>query len=212
MSVEIDVDVVNFTGTLSKVTTASDGSVVIQSGSQSSGESAVFVLGTDGSLGTTTDPIPSVAASKMSCSTAPASASDVVNKAALDAAIAGVSSSAPAPTTPAVSDSGWVAPTMIGTWVNNGNTALQNQAPAGYRKIGNRVQLRGLIKNPNATGAISANLFRLPAGFYPGRQVILLANNYDKPVSIKIQTDGYVYVIAADPTWLSLDNVSFLVD
>lgn len=113
---------------------------------------------------------------------------------------------------PAVQDTGWIDATLIGTWQWYGNAPVQTQAKAGYRKIGNRVQLRGTIKNPGLSGYNNSNIFKLPSGFYPGRQVSLLVNNVDKFCSAKIQTDGWVYLVGVDATWVTLDNISFLVD
>lgn len=157
---------------------ASDGSLILQTGDDSTGPLAAFVLGTDGTIN-----------------------GHELGQAAT-----------PAPTTPVIEDSGWVAPTLIGTWVNNGNTALQSQAPAGFRKIGKQVQFRGLIKNASAANPTTGNLFKLPDGFYPKRQLQFIVSSMDKAVSLKVQTDGWVYVIGADTSWVSLDMVSFLVD
>lgn len=109
-------------------------------------------------------------------------------------------------------DTGWIAPTLLAGWINHGDVGAQKHAPAGYRKIGNRVFLRGAIKNPGLSGLNNSNLFQLPAGFFPGRQVIGLLNNVDKACAVKVQTNGYVYVIGVDATWLGLDMVSFLID
>lgn len=53
----------------------------------------------------------------------------------------------------------WTAPTFTGTWVNFGGT---NQV-AQYRKVGDRVEIRGVIK----TGTIATAAFTLPVGFRP---------------------------------------------
>ncbi len=56
-------------------------------------------------------------------------------------------------------DSGWIAPTLGNSWVNYGGTFQVAQ----YRKHGDVVRLRGVIKS----GTINALAFDLPSGFIP---------------------------------------------
>lgn len=107
-------------------------------------------------------------------------------------------------------DSGWIAPTLLNSWVNYGS----GLANAGYRKIGNLVRLRGIVKD--GTGAVA--IFTLPSGYRPTVQVISAAVAFDGAVHVAgrvdVETDGDVILYnpaggAGD--WVSLDNVSFLV-
>lgn len=53
----------------------------------------------------------------------------------------------------------WTAPVLSGTWLNFGGIYQIAQ----YRKIGDVVELRGVVKS----GAASSSVFTLPAGFRP---------------------------------------------
>uniref|UniRef100_A0AAU6W1W8 Tail fiber protein n=1 Tax=Pseudomonas phage Touem01 TaxID=3138548 RepID=A0AAU6W1W8_9VIRU len=208
MSVQIDVDVVSFLGSSSRIFLGGDGGIVIQAADDATGSSGVLTINTDGSLGTTIEPIPAVHANKVTVNLAPQNPTDAVNKAALDAALSKVSTPAPV----AEDDTGWVPLNLINGWMNYGSSGVQVQAPAAYRRIGKRVTLRGAIKNPGLSGYNNSNFARLPTGLYPGRQIQMILNNVDKPCPVKVQTDGFLYLVGVDATWLALDSVSFLID
>ena len=99
----------------------------------------------------------------------------------------------------------WLVPTLNAPWTNYGD-AFSN---AAYRKDGNRVQLRGLVK-AGAGGSVVCNL---PAGFRPPAQQIFVAvSDAPAPARIDVRSNGDVAV--AQPTtgtlgWLSLDAISF---
>lgn len=56
----------------------------------------------------------------------------------------------------------WIAPTLLNSWVNVGGTAQVAQ----YRKVGNRVYLRGVVQN-----GTSSPIFILPAGYRPAYDI-----------------------------------------
>lgn len=101
----------------------------------------------------------------------------------------------------------WTAPTLTNSWVNYGGS----ESTAGYRKIGDRVELRGLIKD----GTLAAAAFTLPTGFRP-------PNNVHFPAHCRgggVYKHGYVYITTAGAVVpymdgnqeFSLDNISFSV-
>jgi hypothetical protein len=53
----------------------------------------------------------------------------------------------------------WTAVTFTNSWVNFGST----QQTVQYRKVGDMVQIRGMMKS----GTIAAGAFTLPSGFRP---------------------------------------------
>lgn len=57
-------------------------------------------------------------------------------------------------------DTGWITPAFVNGWLNYD---AANYNPAGYRKIGKVVYLRGLVKS----GTTAADIFILPPGFRP---------------------------------------------
>lgn len=60
-----------------------------------------------------------------------------------------------------IADSGWIAPTLLNSWVNFGG----GYSTVGYRKVGSLVTIRGLVKGGVTTDG--TEIFTLPAGFRP---------------------------------------------
>lgn len=205
MSVEIDVDSVNFINTSASITTTADGSVSIQTGGTASGPAYQFVFGKDGSLGTAVDPLPSLVAKQVSVSKVPVSDNDAVNKKALDAAIKSVSTS----TTP-TTGADWVAPALLNGWANNGNTGTRVQPNTAYRKDDSRhVELKGLLTNtanPN-----NNNIFQLPVGFRPPYQCQFIVTGSSQFGIVKVNPDGYVLCAASDG-YVQLTGIRFPID
>ena len=102
----------------------------------------------------------------------------------------------------------WVAPTLNAPWTNFGDVF----AAAGYRKDGNRVQLRGVVKG----GAGGTALFVLPTGFRPSAQLIMTTlSDAGAPTRIDVRANGEVFVglpPSAQVAWLSLDAVTFCAE
>lgn len=102
----------------------------------------------------------------------------------------------------------WVAPTLNAPWTNFGDVF----AAAGYRKDGNRVQLRGVVKG----GAGGTVVFILPAAFRPSAQLIMTTlSDAGAPTRIDVRSNGEVFVglpPSAQVTWLTLDNINYCVD
>ena len=102
----------------------------------------------------------------------------------------------------------WQAPSLNAPWTNYGDAF----ANAAYRKDGNRVQLRGLVK----AGAGGSVVFTLPAGFRPSAQQIYVAScDAATPARIDVRSNGDVLVsqpATGTMGWLSLDGVTFFVD
>lgn len=108
-----------------------------------------------------------------------------------------------------VSDTKWLAPTLINAWAafGGGRIAL------GYRRIGSVVYLRGSLWG-GASGSIA---FKLPIGFRPLSGDLLAAGGSYPPTEstpIVIQTAGdvYIYFTAGVSAQASLDGICFLVD
>lgn len=101
-------------------------------------------------------------------------------------------------------DSGWLAPTLLNSWVNYGGA----EQVAQYRKLGKRVHLRGLIK----TGAIGSSAFALPVGYRPSSLIRLSVASNSAFGMVNVGTDGVVLPLVGSSVWVSLDGISFLVD
>lgn len=108
----------------------------------------------------------------------------------------------------AVSDSGWIAPTLLNGWVNYGG----GHTLAGYRKIGGVVYLRGLIKFGTATA--STVLFVLPVGYRPDATMhgINVTSAADGQGSYNIYANGDVTIRSGANTYFSLDGIAFPAD
>jgi len=131
-------------------------------------------------------------------------------------------------------DTGWVGVTSFGSgWENYGGA----YAPVAYRKIGNVVHLRGLVRNgPHATP-----IFTLPTGFrppFPGifpaifhsvtrtfesglpkngtadhrHDVTVLLHDVAGRVHVDTNGDVIATNVVFDTRFVSLDGISFLID
>lgn len=104
---------------------------------------------------------------------------------------------------PTVSDSGWVNPTLGNSWANSAGYTTS------YRKIGNRVTLRGAI----GSGTTGTTVFTLPTGSHqttnPAVQFAVDSNNGTGIV--KIDSSGNLSILVYTGS-IVLDGISFLVD
>lgn len=94
----------------------------------------------------------------------------------------------------------WVAPTLLNSWVNY---ATSSQA-AEYRKVGDRVEVRGFIKD----GAVPAAAFTLPAGFRPPNELTFATAATATYGQITVTTSGSVSVVVGTNTYVAI-NFSF---
>ena len=109
------------------------------------------------------------------------------------------------PVTDAVNgDGAWTAPTLSGSWANYGGTTFNT---AGYRKVGQVVYFKGLVKSGTGT------IFVLPAGYRPPDGRLIFTCYGDGALAeVDIYTTGEVHLQAGTATtYLSLDNISFWV-
>jgi len=96
----------------------------------------------------------------------------------------------------------WVAPTLVNGWVNYG----AGYAPAGYRRVGNVVRLRGFVTG----GAASSGLFTLPAGYRPAYPAVLVVDASGGFGAVVVGTTGAVVHNAGSvASFLDLDGLSF---
>ncbi|MDE2106992.1 MAG: hypothetical protein KGL39_57830 [Patescibacteria group bacterium] len=107
----------------------------------------------------------------------------------------------PAPTLPSpFYDSGWITPAFTNGWTNGANV--------GYRKIGNRVFLRGNLGGPGTAGAAA---FTLPSGFTPQFEAVFVGlTTSTSIVEVSVGTAGAVLPAVAAAVWI--DGMNFTVD
>jgi hypothetical protein len=98
-------------------------------------------------------------------------------------------------------DSGWITiSSFSNSWVAG------SIAPA-YRKVGNRVQLRGRV----TSGTANVTAFTLPAGYRPQTNQSLCAISSTGSINqVSIDTSGNVGPLLSVIT--SLDDISFYID
>lgn len=102
-------------------------------------------------------------------------------------------------------DTGWIAVVFENSWVNYGSGFEE----AAYRKIGDRVQLRGLVKS----GTVGAAIFTLPVGFRPAGQNIFAIQANEIGKRLDVSSIGGVSVVAsATNGYVSLSGVTFIAD
>ena len=103
----------------------------------------------------------------------------------------------------------WESLTLSASWVNYGS----GYGSARYRKIGNRVQVAGLIKSGTTT--VGTTIATLPVGFRPSSQEIYTAHNGTSGArALQVGTNGTIVIagLAVSNAELSLANITFLVD
>ena len=95
------------------------------------------------------------------------------------------------------------------SWVDYGSTF--SVTPASYRREGNTVYLNGLIKNGTSGIAIIATL---PLAFRPiNTQLTNATTSANVFCRIDVRNDGVIIATAPASTgWLSLANISFVID
>lgn len=101
-------------------------------------------------------------------------------------------------------DSGWQAPTLLGTWVNYSTPSFTG---ARYRKMNGRVWIEGLVKD----GTTGTAVFVLPSGYRPsGNLVFATIVNPNVIGRLDVEAGGNVVIYAASTVYASL-NCSFAV-
>lgn len=118
--------------------------------------------------------------------------------------------------TAALGDSGWQAPSA---YYNNWGPLNDSTWPVRYRKIGNRVTLKGLLSGGVVSSSGEAGMaLALPPGYRPFSEIHTpVANNASATDTghsgvCRIFTNGSLQIISGANQWVSLDNISFLVD
>jgi hypothetical protein len=94
----------------------------------------------------------------------------------------------------------WAAPTLVNSWADFGGG---NQV-AQYRKVGDTVQMRGIVKS----GATSTEAFTLPSGFRPPAPAnigSIDATSTPTAALIAIGTAGVVQIFCSSIVAISLD-------
>jgi hypothetical protein len=99
----------------------------------------------------------------------------------------------PIPTAP------WIGLGLLAPWVNY-NAGF---APAAYRKIGDQVQVRGLI-----TGGTTQQIAALPPGYRPILQALMSTMSSTGGCRVDAGSNGAL-TVSTNAAWVSLDGVLF---
>lgn len=108
-----------------------------------------------------------------------------------------------------LTDSGWITLPLL-----NGAVAYNTAQTPQYRKIGNHVFVRGVLKGITAPCIVAT----LPEGFRPSQRLILNLPRAGYTLTrFEIETNGEVkyvgsYSEIADITWFSFSDTNFLID
>lgn len=96
----------------------------------------------------------------------------------------------------------WITATLTNGWVNFDARAAQ------YRKIGDIVYLRGVIKN----GGLATVAFNLPIGYRPpsyGNLGFIVESNIN-PALVNVEANGNVMPVSGSPTnYVRLEPIYF---
>jgi hypothetical protein len=98
-------------------------------------------------------------------------------------------------------DTSWTAPTFTNSWVNFGG----GNNPAGFRLIGTRVVMRGVV----STGTIGLSAFTLPAGYRPPLAVNMPVVSNAAFGYVLINAVGTVIPSVGSNAWFSLESLTF---
>lgn len=100
----------------------------------------------------------------------------------------------------------WIAGTYAANWSKD---EAADTSPLSYRKVGDIVYLRGLVKS--SSSATGQTIFTLPAGYRPDDDLYIAGSSADESARIIVQdTGGVVYANGGNATtWVSLDGISF---
>jgi hypothetical protein len=92
----------------------------------------------------------------------------------------------------------WQTPTLLNSWVDFGGT----YQGARYRKIGNEVEIQGLIKS----GTLGANAFILPSGYRPSATLLFDAISNNIQGGFEVLSDGSVLIASiGSNVWYSIN-------
>lgn len=103
-------------------------------------------------------------------------------------------------------DTGWIAATLINSWVNFDGGGSGGHAQAAYRRIGPFGLTRGLVKN----GTAGAPIFALPVGFLPapdGKLLFAGVDGTNAHAAFDIQVDGSVVHRVGNTAYVSLNAI-----
>ncbi len=92
---------------------------------------------------------------------------------------------------PVLNDTGWIAPTLLASWVNYG-------APyrtAAYRRLNGVTYVTGLVKNGTAT--VGTVVMVLPAGLRPSGTIVLPVETSNTACLISVDASGNVALVTA---------------
>jgi hypothetical protein len=95
----------------------------------------------------------------------------------------------------------WISLTglLVGGWVAFESPAVTWQAPE-YRKVGDQVQIRGMIKS----GVVPSTAFTLPAGYRPLFGTYRPANSIGVFGGVRILQSGEFRVDAGNTAWIDI--------
>jgi hypothetical protein len=100
-------------------------------------------------------------------------------------------------------ETGWSAPALVNGWVNFGSS--YNYSTVGYRKLGDMVWLKGLLKS----GTVGAVMFTLPVGYRPLARCGFAIESNNAFGRVDVQPDGTVFTVLASNVFVSLDGIVF---
>lgn len=105
-----------------------------------------------------------------------------------------------------IDETEWANMVLENDWENYGGSF----DVASYKKIGNLVILRGLVKG----GTTKTTIFTMPTGFRPSAAKIIPATSSSgNTVELRVEKSGDVHVNSGTlSSWVSLDSVIYYVD
>lgn len=98
----------------------------------------------------------------------------------------------------------WIPLPYQNGWEDYETGTKPNYTRGEYRKVGDVVQLRGLLR-----GGTANPITTLPAGFRPPADLIFCTMSSDAHKRIDVRSDGSIHTRGGIPTWVSVSGVSW---
>lgn len=102
----------------------------------------------------------------------------------------------------AVTQEGWITPTLLNSWVNFGTP----YAVAAYMKdTAGFVHIKGMVKS----GTMGASQFVLPVGYRPAEALIFAVSSGSVYGDVWVDTSGVITSNAGTNTWICYGGITF---
>lgn len=105
----------------------------------------------------------------------------------------------------------WITATLLNNW----SSYSSDYNTCAYKKIGNQVFLKGMVKSNTILSTNTRYILQLPEGYRPPKRTYLIGAYNGNPQLIIVYTDGRVFPDTSNyeaNRFVTLDGLSFFVE